>query len=229
MAEPTLTDLCNLALSIVGGAIQATHPWIDDYDADPGDGKSNPTLKWCQLLAPRAIRRVQRAYKWNRLVRFPEPGNALDTASALTSPGYTYMYTRPVGCLRFCGVVANAVNAQTGELTYFPFLEVGGQIACNNTSTDILFECVMESLLPSEWGEPLLTATAHWLACLLARPMGVDAAGRAAIFKLWNTAFVDSINDDGMEGFKYRKSDPLRRTRLPSMDMREGQLYIRRL
>lgn len=229
MAEPTLTDLCNMALAIDGGAIESNNPWIDDYSADPGDGKASPTLRICQILVARAVRRVQRMYKWHRLVRFMSPGNALDETSALASPGYTYMYARPNGCIRFCSVVANAVNALTGELTYFPFLEVGGQIACNNTSTDILFECVIESLSPSEWGEPLFVATAHYLALLLARPLGLDDNARTVVFKLWKDAFVDSINDDAGEGFRYRKTDPLRRTRLPSLDMRDGQLYIRRL
>ncbi|MFA5636568.1 MAG: hypothetical protein WC977_11790 [Anaerovoracaceae bacterium] len=222
MAE-TDTTLSNFALSIVGGAIQADYPWIDDYEADAG---TNGTLKWCQILLPRARTHIQSRFGWQRLREFAEPGDALATESANTVPGYSYCFDRPSGCLVFTGVVCDTVNVETGELTYYPFLEVGEQIACNY-GEEILFEYTAANTDPDTWGEPLFQATGHYLALLLSRPMGASPEVQSYIRQLYAQAYADATADAAKERYYHKKYDPLKKYRVPGATIRAGLLYPR--
>jgi hypothetical protein len=218
------TPLCNFALGIVGGAIQADYPWIEDYDAEAGTGSANPTLRWCQSLLPQARRRIQSSFLWPRLMTYADPGDPLEEDDANGVPGYLYLFDRPEGCLIFVGVFFDIVNLQTGKLTPVPFLEVGGQIACNY-SDDIKFGCTVENTDPSQWGQPLFEATGYALALLLSRALGITQEGQSYIKVLADEVYQKATNDAAREQYSHKPYDPLNRYHAPIPAIRNGLFY----
>jgi hypothetical protein len=196
IAAPGEVEVVNFALGLLGGAANATYPWLDSLDEDSADEKSLPAVRWCQIMYPRARDKMQAAWDWPEVMRFAKMGTYLSDASALTVPGWEYLYSRPSACLAFRGLVSNSVNEITGEWIEYPYLEVGTQIASNVENDDddpsYLFRYNVRVTDVTKWSEGLLQVTAHLLAVYLARPMGVNQEGQTYLKQLYKIAFDEA-------------------------------------
>jgi len=198
-AAPGAVDVCNFALGILGGAAGATYPWLDTLEGNPADVTSLPAMRWCQILYPRARDKIQGMWDWPEVMRFAKMGAALASPSALTVPGWLYLYARPSGSLALRGLVGNAVDGNTGEWVEYPYLEIGEQIACNIENDDAdpsyLFRHNVRVDDTTTWSEAMFQTVGHLLAVMLARPMGVSQDGQAYVLNLFKDAYASARSD----------------------------------
>lgn len=188
-------DVCNFALAILNGAINASYPFLDSWDEDATSQEALATLRWMKVCYPRARNRMQSLWDWPACLRFAAMGAELSSASAHTVPGWEYVYSKPEGCLAFRGIVAADVHETTGKLTEYPFIEIGSQIACNvhnddDDDPDYLFKYNVLVQNPGDWGEDLYQATAFLLAYYASRAMGATLENQAVVKQLYEDAFA---------------------------------------
>jgi hypothetical protein len=196
--SPDITDLCNFAIGLVGGAANATQPFIEDYTDDPDDQDSPVTLRFCQLYFPRCRDKLQGAHEWPEVIRFANLGDALDDEIRLLVPGWLYSYEKPA-CLALRGLVGNDVNEVTGEWNEYPFLEVGDQVACNvdndEDDPDYLFRYCAQVTDVSKWSEALRQSVGHLLAIYLARTVGVPTDAQVTLVRWFEDAYAKARAD----------------------------------
>ena len=186
-----VVDICNYALAIVGTVGQADVDALDIYDGNPAADTALHAMAWCQRLYPFARNYAQIKLRPAECLKYVDPGAALDD-SALTTPGWGYLYSRPASCLEFIAVVVDDSHDKTsGTDVALSYIEVGNQIACDYDD-DILFKYTMRGDDCTRFSEGLKILTAHRLAYLIARPMGVAAAGRLALLREFQVALTEA-------------------------------------
>jgi hypothetical protein len=208
------TEICNLALGIVMGAAGASEPLLDTLEGTPSDTTSKTTMAWAQLYYPKSLAFVQNLLEWPECLRYDDPGAALDSTSANTNPGWEYSYSKPTGCLSFKGVVErDSLDLSRGIERFYPYAEIGDQIACDYEDTAIYFKYILLVTDTTKWSTEMTFLVAHHLSMYLARPMGLDAAGRDDLVKLYQLALRDARRAIGSRAHVSDQKLPVHRGR----------------
>ena len=215
-SAPGVLDVCNMAISIIGGAAAAQVEMLDTIDGNPADPSASKTLGWVQLWYPRARDKVLTRLAGPRAIQYIDPGAALADAVVPTNPGWTYWFARPPSALKILAVVQEAshyaqVSSQLTQWFYpwpqpesstpiytsVPYEEVGGNIGCDYD--DIMVQAVVGETDVTKWPIMTVHAVAAELAFDLSRVCGVDSIGQASLRKLAALAFIEALGEQQSE------------------------------
>ena len=200
----SVTDICNYALSIIGSATGDSR-YLETFDGNPSDTSSLDTMKWCQLLYPRARDYALIQLAPPECIAYADCGTYLDDEDCVTAPGWEYFYQKPTDALCILGVLIDALDSYATEM-FVPHQEVQDQIACNYSS-DVQFKYVKRLEDTAKFSEGLIMAVAHRLAYLLAKPLGVSEEVRQSLLIQFKDALAEARMLNGQR--KYRKAPEL--------------------
>jgi hypothetical protein len=196
-----VTEICNYAIALVGSMAGSNTPYLETFDGNPSDPTSELAKGWAQRLYPFARDYAQIKLQPPECLRYPAPGAALASPSALGSTGWGYLYSRPSGCLLFLGVVLEDYHDEAnGNDVTEPYREIGDQIACD-LNDGILFKHIVRMDDCTKFSEGLKEVTAHRLAYLIARPLGGDAKCRQELLQEFDLALDDARSMTGQRSY----------------------------
>lgn len=181
MSTLTKRDICNLALSKIGGAANSRLNYLSTYDGTPSDPTERQALGWCQTLLPIVQEKVQGMMNWPETRKYVDPGAALAEGSYHTSAGWEYMYTRPTDLIKIWGVVDDDELDEDSKPISLPYEIIQDQIACDYEDILVVGSVRLDDV--TKWSVEMVEVTACLLAVYLAKPMGANDQGRSALWK----------------------------------------------
>jgi len=203
-------NVANLALALVGSASGKSFI-LESWDLT-NDESRNDTLRACQTFLPRARSYCQQVLDWPECMRYGPLAAA--PAVPIAMPGWTYIYTKPEGCLTLRAVVlTDTLDLAHGIEHALPYQVLGQQVGILVLSSEVYAKYLLEVTDATQWSEPLRELIAHRLALYLARALGPGLDVQAQMVKLYDLAWTEARQSLGREHYISQRPRPVYRHR----------------
>ena len=195
-----VTEIANVALSIVGRVAHMTKQYITNINDTDDDDVARIARTW-GFARDWAMTRLD----WPELVRYVDPGTELTSSSYNTFPsnedGDLEVYTVPTNCLAIRGVVDRDLDSQGNEVNYW-YTVVGNQIAMAEDGDEVYIKYILRYTDTTKWSLSLKNVAAHRWAYLMARPMGADEDARAQLLRELQVALQEARSEIGLTAWR---------------------------